>query len=184
MQKKETDLSSFNNTWFNAGASRLKQICWYFVSIVLFKSGFPFNTLKVHILRLFGAQIGKGLVLKPYVNIKFPWKLFIGNDVWIGENVWIDNLDVVTLEDHVCVSQGAMLLCGNHNYKKTSFDLLTGKIILKKGSWIGAQAVVCPGIEVGSHAILTVASVATKNLKEFTIYQGNPAQAIKEREIN
>ena len=133
---------------------------------------------------MFRAKIGKGVVIKPHVNIKYPWRLKVGNRAWIGEHVWIDNLADVVIEDNVCISQGAMLLCGNHNYKKTTFDLIIGNITLKKGSWVGAKSVVCPGVTVGSHAVLTVGSVATKNMNDYTIYQGNPAVAIKERIIN
>ena len=184
MQKKETDLASFNNRWYKTGASALKRIAWYFVSAIFFKSAYPINSIKVSILKIFGAKIGKGVVIKPHVNIKYPWRLTIGNHVWIGEQVWIDNLGDVIIEDNVCLSQGAMLLCGNHDYRKTSFDLIIGNIHLKKGSWIGAKSVVCPGVTVGNHAVLTVGSVATKNLNEYIIYQGNPAEAVKERIIN
>ena len=184
MQKKETDLSSFNNNWYKPGRSILTQTIWYFVNIVFFKSGFPINSIKLFFLKRFGARVGKGVVIKPHVSIKYPWRLVIGNYVWIGEQVWIDNLADVLMEDDVCLSQGAMLLCGNHDYKKPGFDLMIGAIHLKKGSWIGAKSVVCPGVVVGSHAVLSVGSVATKNMQDYTIYQGNPAQAVKERIIS
>jgi putative colanic acid biosynthesis acetyltransferase WcaF len=183
MQKKETDLASFNNSWYKTGASAFARISWYFISATFFKSAFPINSIKVFLLKMFGAKIGKGVVIKPHVNIKYPWRLTVGNHVWIGEHVWIDNLADVVIEDHVCISQGAMLLCGNHHYKKTSFDLITGNITLKKGSWIGAKSVVCPRVTVGNHAVLTVGSIATKSMNDYTIYQGNPAVAVKERII-
>lgn len=103
--------------------------------------------------------------------------------MWIGEQVWIDNLAKVTLKSHSCVSQGAMLLCGNHNYKRSSFDLLVGEITLEEGAWTGAKTVVCPGVRLGSHSLLTVGSVATKSLEAYWIYQGNPAHKLKIREI-
>ncbi|MBS1647975.1 MAG: WcaF family extracellular polysaccharide biosynthesis acetyltransferase [Bacteroidetes bacterium] len=181
MTKKETNLASFNNQWYKHGRSSVTNLLWYLISVVFFKSAFPFNKVKVFWLRAFGAKIGRGVVIKPHVNIKYPWLLQIGNYVWIGEHVWIDNLAKVLIEDHVCVSQGAMLLCGNHHYKKTTFDLIIGEIKLSKGTWIGAKSVVCPGVTAGSHAVLTVGSIATSHLKEYTIYQGNPAQAVKER---
>ena len=143
----------------------------------------PVSVIKVSLLRLFGAKIGKGVVIKPSVNIKYPWNLSIDDYTWIGENVWIDNLVQVTIGSNVCVSQGAMLLCGNHNYKKSTFDLMVGKIVLEDGCWVGAQSVVCPGVTLHSHAVLGVASVANKNLDAYTIYQGNPAQMVRKRGI-
>jgi len=179
-----TDLSKFNNSYYNPDASKPKQLVWYFTNALIFKSSlFPVSALKVLLLRMFGAKIGHGVNIKPCVNIKFPWRLTIGEYAWIGENVWIDNLDDVTIGAHSCVSQGAMLLCGNHNYKKDTFDLITGKIVLEQGVWIGAQSVICPGVNCGSHSILTVGSVATKNLEEYGIYRGNPAVEIRKREM-
>ena len=101
----------------------------------------------------------------------------------IGEHVWIDNLVPVSLGANCCISQGAMLLTGNHNYKKSTFDLITGEIHLEDGVWIGAKAVVCPGVICRSHSLLTVGSVATSSLEAYCIYQGNPAQKIRDRRI-
>ena len=144
---------------------------------------FPYPALKRFLLRLFGAEIGKGVVIKPCVNIKYPWKLHVGNHVWIGENAWIDNLDTVTIGSNCCLSQGAFLLCGNHDYKSSSFDLKISPIVLEDGAWIGAKAIVCPGVVVGTHAVLTVGSVATKNLEPYTINSGNPAVRTNQRVI-
>jgi putative colanic acid biosynthesis acetyltransferase WcaF len=76
-----------------------------------------------------------------------------------------------------------MLLTGNHNYKKERFDLMLKEIVLENGVWIGAQCLVCPGVTCNSHSVLAAKSVATKNLDAYTIYQGNPAVAVKERVI-
>ena len=178
-------LKAFDNTWYSSGRNKFVVAIWYMVNGIFLNSYlFPFSPFKVAVLRIFGAKVGKSVVIKPKVNIKYPWKLTIGNSSWIGERVWIDNLDDVLIGPNVCISQGAMLLCGNHNYNKTTFDLFTGKIHLEDGVWLGAKAIVCPGIVCKSHAVLAVASVATTNLEAFSIYQGNPAVKIKDRVIN
>jgi len=138
---------------------------------------------KRFLLRLFGAKVGKGLIIKPRVNIKYPWRLTIGNHVWIGESVWIDCLDEVTLADHVCLSQGAMLECGNHDYSRPSFDLITAPIHIEAGAWIGAKSFVGPGVRVGNHAVLAAGSVATSDLEAGFIYRGNPAIQVRQRVI-
>lgn len=181
----QTNLSQFENNEFDRGASKLKELAWMICSAMFFKHSLAIlNGLKRQLLILFGAKVGKGVLIKPNVTIKFPWKLELGNFVWIGENVWIDNLATVTIADNVCLSQGAMLLTGNHNYKKTTFDLMTGAIHLEEGVWIGAQAVVCPGVKCGSHAVLGVNSTATKDLLPYSIYRGNPASKFRERAIS
>ncbi len=180
---KKVDLSKFDNSWYKPGNS-VKRILWYFMNILFFKNAWnPFSSLKIFLLKIFGAKIGVGVIIKPSVNIKYPWLLKIGNNVWIGENVWIDNLANVEIGDNVSISQGAMLLCGNHNYKKTTFDLIIGEIKLEDGVWIGAKSVVTPGITCKSHSILAVNSVAAKDMEEYTIYQGNPALEVRKREI-
>jgi putative colanic acid biosynthesis acetyltransferase WcaF len=179
----QTDLSRYNNDWFRPGP-RWKIVLWHFTNAWLFNSYAPLpSSVKVGLLRLFGAKVGVGVLIKPAVNIKYPWFLSIGDHVWIGEGVWIDNLTEVTIGNHVCLSQGAMLLTGNHDYRSSTFDLKVAAITLGNGAWIGAKATVCPGVRVESHAILSVSSVATKPLEAYTIYQGNPAVAIRKRDI-
>lgn len=179
----ETRLDTFNNSSYNPG-SAVKRLFWYFFNLLFLLNPWnPFMGLKRAVLRMFGAKIGKKVVIKPRVNIKYPWFLEIGDYSWIGEGVWIDNLSKVSIGAHACVSQGALLLCGNHNYKKSSFDLITRPIIIENGAWIGANATVTGGVICKSHAILTVGSVASSNLEAYKIYQGNPAIVIRERKL-
>ncbi|WP_183578574.1 WcaF family extracellular polysaccharide biosynthesis acetyltransferase [Mucilaginibacter sp. X5P1] len=182
---QQTNLSAYNNYPFHPGGNPLKRIVWFYINAVVFKTSLlPVNSIKVFLLRLFGAKIGNNVTIKPCVNIKYPWFLTIGDETWIGENVWIDNLVMITIGANACLSQGALLLTGSHNYKKSTFDLITGSIILEDGAWIGAQAIVNQGITVASHAVLTSGSVATKDLAAYAIYQGNPAVKVRERIIN
>jgi len=174
-------LASFSNTHYKPGSS-LKIILWMLVSALFFRHSLAiFTPVKIFWLKLFGAKVGKGLVLKPSVNIKYPWFLSIGNDVWIGEEVWIDNLAEVTIENNVCISQGAMLLTGNHNYKKSSFDLVVQPILLEEGVWIGAKSVICPGSTVKAQTVITVGCVFSGTSVSNGIYKGNPAVFNKKR---
>ncbi len=182
--KLKTDLSKYTTGNYSTGSGPVKRLLWYFVNVLFFINPMlPVSRLKVFLLRLFGAKVGKGVIIKPSVNVKYPWKLRIGDHCWIGERVWIDNLAEVCIGSNCCISQGAMLLCGNHNFKLQTFDLITGDIVLEDGVWIGAHSIVCPGITCYSHSVLAVNSVATKNLEAYHIYQGNPAVRIKERLI-
>ena len=119
----------------------MARFIWYFFNAILFKSSFfPSYSLKRAILKIFGADVGIDVIIKPNVNIKYPWKLKVGDYVWIGEGVWIDNLDFVSIGSHSCISQGALLFCGNHDYSKSSFDLMVNPIVLEEGVWIGAKS--------------------------------------------
>ncbi len=177
----KTDLSKYNINWYSPG-SKLIRFLWFVVNVIFIQNKLnPFNFLKVILLRVFGAKIGRGVIVKPGVNIKYPWKLEIGNYVWIGEDVWIDNLDDVVIGNNVCISQGVMLLSGNHNYKKSTFDLIIGKIKLKDGVWIGAKSIVTQNVVCDNHSVLTVNSVASSNLESYSVYSGNPAKKVRNR---
>ena len=180
-----TDLSLYNNAPFNPGGSTFKRLVWFYVNAVFLKSSFlPSSSFRIFCLRLFGAKIGQGVTIKPGVNVKYAWHLTIGNHTWLGENVWIDCLVPITIGNNVCISQGAVLLTGSHDYKKNTFDLITASVVLEDGVWIGAGAMVNLGVTAASHAVLTSGSVATKNLEAYSIHQGNPAVKIRDRIIN
>ncbi|PZM82068.1 MAG: colanic acid biosynthesis acetyltransferase WcaF [Candidatus Margulisiibacteriota bacterium] len=177
------DLSLFENSYYKPGRSS-KRVCWYILSHFFVNTYIPFPaTLKINLLRLFGAKIGKGTVVKPGINIKYPWFLTIGDNVWLGENVWIDNLAQVSIGSNVCLSQGCYLLTGNHDYKKISFDLIVKPIVIEAGSWVGAKSIVCPGVVLATNSIITAGSVITKSTLSDYIYQGNPAIPVRKRII-
>lgn len=181
--QKKVQLNIYNNSWYRPGP-KWKIVLWYFVNAVFFINHLnPFIAIKVFLLRLFGAKVGKNCCIKPGVNIKYPWKLIINDYVQIGENVWIDNLDTVVLNSHSTLSQGAFILTGNHNYKKEAFDLIIKPVTIGEGVWIGARAIVCPGVNCKSHSILTAGSVANTDLEPYLIYSGHPAKPVRERII-
>ena len=171
------DLSRPDNSEYDKGRSFLTRALWYFVGFPLVRSYYlPISALKATVLKIFGARIGKGVYLKPGIKIKFPWYLSVGDCCWLGEDVWIDNLAEVTIGSHVCISQGAYLCTGNHDWKTPSMKLFRKPVTLEDGSWIGAKAVLCPGVVVGREAIVTVASVVTRDVPSGQIWTGNPAQ--------
>lgn len=169
---------------YSVGASTLKQVLWFFIGAPIVRCEWvPFSGLRVALLRLFGARIGVGVRIKPGFRVKFPWRLQVGNHVWLS-NAWIDNLAPVTLEDHVCISQEAYLCTGNHNWKREDFQLLTSPILVESGAWVGARAVVGPGVTIKQGAILALGAVATRSLDAMTIYAGNPAEKVAPRTID
>ncbi len=181
--RKEVDNAAYRTT-IDIGAGRIKQTVWYFINIIFFKNPFNiFSPTKVMLLKLFGARLGEGVVVKPAVNIKYPWKLQVGDNSWIGEEVWIDNLSDITIGRNVTLSQGCLLLTGSHDHTRTSFDFLSQPIVLEDGVWIGARAVVGGGITCRTHSILGINSVTEKDLEPYTIYKGNPAVPVITRNI-
>ncbi len=167
---------------YTPGTSLAQQLAWYFIGSPLFTSYLiPFSGLKVWLLKCFGANLGRGIRIKTGVRVKFPWRLTLGDYVWVGENAWFDNLAPITVGSHVCISQGVYLCTGNHDWTDLNFALNVAPITIQSHCWIAAQSVVGPGVELGTGVVLGLGSVTGRSLPEMGIYAGNPAQKIKDR---
>jgi putative colanic acid biosynthesis acetyltransferase WcaF len=168
---------------YSPGRSVLVRALWYVLSLAVFQSGwFPIYGIKRWLLRRFGASVGTGVVIKPHVRIKFPWRLCVGDQCWIGENVWIDNLAPVHLASDVCLSQGAYLCTGSHDHRRVTFDLIVKPIVIESAAWIGARAVVLPGVTVRRGAVVAAGSVVTKDVPSGVIVGGSPCRVIGDRD--
>lgn len=168
-------LNEFNPTiGFDRGASKTKEILWYLTKMLFFLSAIPYPySLKCRLLRFFGARIGHGVVIKPRVNIHFPWKLEIGDHAWIGEEALILNFEKVKLGNHVCLSQRVFLCGGNHDYRDPTMPYKNGPITLMDGCWIGACSFIGPHVTVGKDTVVIVGSVITSDLSENLVYGKN-----------
>lgn len=160
------------------------EFLWEICNLLFFQNRLCSSSLlKGYVLRLFGAKIGMGIVLKQNVRIKYPWKLSMGDHCWIGESVWIDNIVAIDIGANVALSQGAFLTTGNHDWTKQDFPLTAKSIVIDDGVWVGAKAMIGPGVRLQSHSIVTMGSVVTKNTEPYGIYSGNPAVFCKKRII-
>jgi len=174
-------LDRFDNRSFKRGRPRLTEALWLLCSVLFVRSGLHGSRLRVWCLRAFGARIGPGVVIKPHVTVKFPWRLTIGAYSWIGESVWIDNLAEVNIGAHCCISQGSYFCTGSHDWSSETFDLITEQITVEDGAWICAKACLGPGVRVGLGAVLGFASVATIDLAAWTIYSSGHGMRARPR---
>jgi putative colanic acid biosynthesis acetyltransferase WcaF len=169
-------LDRYDNSEFSRGASKFKEVLWLMVRSLLFAPWFPVpSVIKVVSLRAFGAKIGRGVVIRSRVNITFPWRLTIGDYVWIGEEVLILNLDHVTISSHVCISQRAFLCTGSHKFKSENFDLVTKPISVGEGCWIAANVFIAPGVTLGKGTICSAGAVVLHSVGPDQVMAGNPA---------
>lgn len=155
---------------------------WYLCKCLFFLTPVPVpSAIKRIILRSFGARIGRGVVIKPRVNIHFPWKLAIGDHTWIGEETFLLNFEPITIGEHCCVSQRAFLCTGNHDYRQPSMPYRNQPITIEDGAWVGAQVFVSPGITIGAETVIAAGSVVTKNQPAGAVCSGNPCTVIRRR---
>ena len=177
-------LDKYDNSWFKPGRSILAQLAWFFVGSPIVRSSWmPSSGIRIRMLRLFGARIDEGVVIKPGVRVKFPWNLEIGSYSWIGEDAWIDNLARVRIGSCACVSQAAYLCTGNHDWTDPAFGLIVRGIELKDGAWAGAHCLLVPGITLGECAVAAAGSVVLQDIPPYEIHVGNPAALAKTRKI-
>jgi putative colanic acid biosynthesis acetyltransferase WcaF len=176
-------LRKYDNNSFSRGRSTFVESLWLLLGALLVRSWLPGTTHRRLILRAFGASIGKRVSIKPGVRIKFPWRLEIGDDSWVGEDVWIDNLAMVKIGANCCISQGVYICTGSHDWGASAFDLIVKPVKIEDGAWLAARSTIGPGVSAGRGAVLSLGSVATSDLVAWGIYQGVPATLIKRRAI-
>jgi len=173
------DLSIYDNSDFDRGASLWKETLWIALRALFFQTAIPWpSRFRAALLRSFGAKIGEDVVIRANVNISFPWRLSVGDHVWIGEDVGILSLAPVTIESNVCISQRAYLCTGSHDFRREDFKLKVAPITVRTGSWVAAVAFVGPGVEVGTGAVVSAGSVVFEAVPPNTLVQGNPARVI------
>jgi putative colanic acid biosynthesis acetyltransferase WcaF len=182
--RRRVDLRSFDNSWYRPGGSVPVRVLWMGVSACFFLTSFPWPYgVKRALLRAFGARIGDRAVIKPRLNVKYPWNLEVGDDAWIGEGVWIDSLAKVRIGADVCLSQGVMIETGNHDWSRATFDLTLGEVVLEDGAWAAVRSTLLPGSRLASHAVLGAGGILAGDTEEYGIYVGVPAKKVKERQI-
>ena len=183
-QSAKVNLSLTNNRGYDPGRPIWYRTLWLVVeAVTLLNPVFVPYGLKARILRAFGATIGRDVIIKPGIHVKYPWHLTVGDNVWLGERAWIDNFVPVTIGDNACLSQGAYLCTGNHDWADPGMGLIVRPITLEAGAWVGAFARVGPGVTVREEAIVTLGSVLLGDAEPRGVYQGNPASRIRERTI-
>ncbi len=164
------------------GRPRWIEAIWYLLKCFFFLSPLPFpSRFKCSLLRLFGAKVGRGVVLKPRINVHLPWKLTVGDHAWIGEEVFILNLEPIKIGAHCCISQRAFLCTGNHDYRSPDMAYRSAPITVEDGAWVGAQVFVSAGITIGTDAVITAGSVVTRDQPPGKVCSGNPCVPVKDR---
>lgn len=158
------------------------EACWYLCKCALFLTPLPVPSwLKRMALRTFGARIGRGVIIKPRVNIHFPWKLAIGAHTWLGEEVFLLNFEPITIGDHCCISQRAFLCTGNHDYREPAMPYRNQSITIQDGAWVGAQVFVSPGVTIGSESVIAAGSIVTRSQPSAVVCSGNPCAVVRNR---
>ncbi len=161
-------LAGFTGAGYDKGRSVGWQVAWMFASGALTTRWWCPLRVRIAVLRVFGAHIGERVLIRHNVRIHWPWKLTISDDTWIGEDVWILNLEPVTIGANVCISQGVLLCTGSHDRHSPTFEFDNAPIIMCDGAWVATRATVLRGVTIGAGAVVGANSLVTRNVPADT----------------
>lgn len=176
------DLAKFSLPYNFRGKPGWYVQLWWIIQSIFFKPSFQFMYgWRRFLLRLFGANIGKGVILRPTMHVQFPWKISIGDNSWIGDNVVLYSLGNITIGSNVVISQRSYLCAGSHLYNEESFSITNDPIIISDECWIATDVYIGPGVEIGRATVVGARSSVFKSLPPNKICLGSPAKPIKDR---
>ena len=160
------DLAGFTGGAYDKGRGRAWQVAWLLCQSTLFKRWWLPARWRASMLRSFGGEIGRGVLIRHDVTIHWPWKLRVGDHSWIGVGVWILNLEPVEIGSHTCVSQEVLLCTGSHDRFSPTFEFDNGPIVIGDRAWIATRATVLRGVRIGDDAVVGAGSVVARDVAD------------------
>jgi putative colanic acid biosynthesis acetyltransferase WcaF len=175
--ESERSLRGFTGTGYQRGRKLPWQIAWFAMSnLVFMKWWFP-SRLRPTLLRAFGAEVGKRVLIRHRVRIHWPWNLVIGTDCWLGEDVWLINLEQIIIGNDVCISQGAMLCTGSHKHWTRTLEFDNRPIEVQSGAWVATRATILRGVTIGTDALVGAGALVVSNVAPHSKVLGTPGTA-------
>jgi len=171
------DLRQYDQSNFDRGRSGWMILLWWLVQAIVFPlTPHQLHAPRIALLRLFGAKIGKGVVIRPTARFTYPWKVEIGDYSWIGDDVVLYSLDYIHIGRHSVISQECYLCTGNHDFQNPTFSLITAPITIGNGAWVATDCFVGPGVEIGANTIVGARSSVFRSLPAGQVCWGSPCR--------
>jgi len=179
---KYTDLSQFKLPKNFRGRTGIFVQIWWFVQSSFFGLSPQFMYgWRRFLLKLFGAQIGKNVIIRPSARITYPWKIKIGDYSWIGDDVVLYSLGDIEIGNNVVVSQKSYVCAASHDYESESFDIYSNKINIQDEVWVATDVFIAPGVTIHKGAVIGARSSVFNDLPGGMICMGSPAKPIRKR---
>jgi putative colanic acid biosynthesis acetyltransferase WcaF len=176
------DLNAFQLPSSFRGRSKYVVQLWWLVNATLFRWSpqilFGWRRL---LLKLFGAKIGKNVLVRPSVKFTYPWKVTIGDYSWIGDDCVLYSLGEIKIGKNVAVAHKVYINTGGHDYLKPSFDIFSKPVLVEDECWITNDVYIAPGVQIGRGTVVGARSSVLKSLPAGKICVGTPAKPIRDR---
>ena len=182
--KSWIDLRKYDQSWFERGKPGWFILLWWLVQAIAFPlTPQPFDGIRRSLLRLFGAKIGKGVLIRPTARFTYPWKIAIGDYSWIGDDVVFYSLDRIEIGKHCIISQKSYLCTGTHDIKDPAFGLKTAPISMGNGAWVATDCFIGQGVKIGANAVIGARSSVFKDMPPGQVCLGSPCRPCYAREV-
>jgi putative colanic acid biosynthesis acetyltransferase WcaF len=176
-QEPWIDLRQYDQSWFERGRPNGLILLWWFVQAIAFPLSLHFgHGVRNGLLRLFGAKIGKRVKIRPTARFTYPWKVEIGDDSWIGDDVVIYSLDWIRIGRQCVISQKSYLCSASHDFSDPAFGLKLAAIAIGNGVWIATDCFIGPGVEIGANTVIGVRSTVLNSISSAQVAWGHPCQ--------
>jgi putative colanic acid biosynthesis acetyltransferase WcaF len=172
------DLSAFSASTGYTSIQKVRLGLWTLVQNLIFKIPLLPSSLRPPLLRVFGASVGKRVFMRRGVRVHFPWNLEIGDNSWIGEEVWFINHEKITIGADVCISQRSIICSGGHKYRSVSLEYSHKPIEIKDGAWICLDAKVLPGVTIGECSVVSAGEIVHKSVPDYSMLVGGQLRPI------
>jgi putative colanic acid biosynthesis acetyltransferase WcaF len=180
--KNKVNLRNYHQDNYDRGKNGVYVLVWWFIQSTIFRfSLHNMYSFRNMILRIFGAKIGRGVKIRASANFTYPWKVEVGHNTWIGDNVKLYSLDKIIIGSNCVVSQESYLCTGSHNITDPYFGLVTKPIIIQDGAWVASDVFIYPGVIIGEMGVAAARSTVLNNIPNNEVHAGSPAKYIKNR---
>jgi putative colanic acid biosynthesis acetyltransferase WcaF len=171
------DLQRYDQAGFDRGRPGWYVLVWWLVQGIAFPlTPHPLNGLRCQLLRLFGAKIGAGVLIRPTARFTYPWKVEIGDCSWIGDDVVFYSLEPIKVGQHCVISQKTYLCTGSHDITDPRFALQTAPIAIGNGTWIATDCLITQGVTIGANSIVGARSSVFGSLPAQQVCWGTPCR--------
>ena len=163
------DLKSFSVGTGFTPIMKFRVVFWFLFQHLIFKGSFIPSSFRLNLLRIFGSSVGRRVIIRRGVKIHFPWNLEIGDDCWIGEEVWFINHEKVKIGSNVCISQRSIICSGGHDYSSASLEYAHKPIEIRDGAWVCLDAKVLPGVTIGECSVVSAGEIVRKSVPDYSM---------------
>jgi putative colanic acid biosynthesis acetyltransferase WcaF len=182
--KSLIDLSKYDQSDYDRGRPGWLILIWWFLQAIIFPlTPHFFHSARIALLKLFGAQIGRGVFIRPTARFTYPWKITIGDYSWIGDDVVLYSLDTIEIGQHCVISQKTYICSASHNLHDPTFKLVTKPVLIGNGVWIATDCFIAPGVKIGANAVIGARSSVFKDIPAQKVCWGTPCKPHGDRII-